>query len=104
MSPGVLLELEEKTHDLIHLEQARRLVDEMFSLDVSGMTDEQFARLERLIDKAIQLLSVLPGAEHRPLIERLLIAREGVEQGMPPDPSKRPSIEELRAFVAARLP
>jgi hypothetical protein len=103
MSPSVLLELEEKTHDLIHLDQARLLVNDIYALDVSGMTDEQFAVLENIIDKAIQLLSVLPGADHRPLIERLLLAREGVEQGMSPDPSKRPSVEELRAFVAERL-
>jgi hypothetical protein len=56
-----------------------------------------------MIDGMIQVLSVLPSAEHRRLIELLLTAREGVEQGMAPDPAKRPSLEQMREFVAEHL-
>ena len=102
MSAG-LLELEEKTQALIHLDEARRLVDAFYDLDVSTFTDDQFALLESLIDKAIHILSSHPIAQHRPLIERLLVAREGVEQGMSPDPGRRPTLEQMRQFVAAHL-
>ena len=103
MSPSALLELEEKTHELVPLDKVRQLVDEIYAIDVSWMADEQFATLEHLIDHLIQLLTVLPTADHRSLIERLLVAREGVEQGMAPDPSKRPSLEQMRQFVATHL-
>jgi hypothetical protein len=59
--------------------------------------------LERLIDRTIQVLAIVPDAEHRQLIARLTAAREGVEQGLAPDPAKRPSLEELRQFVADHL-
>jgi hypothetical protein len=104
MSPAsALLDLEEKTQELVHLDEARRLVDAFYELDVSMLTDDHFAQLEALIDKAIQILSAIPSAEHRPLIARLLIAREGVEQGMAPDPAKRPTPEQMREFVAEHL-
>ncbi|MEQ1909170.1 MAG: hypothetical protein ABMA15_10130 [Vicinamibacterales bacterium] len=103
MSPAALLELEEKTQELVHLDEATRLVDEFFAIDVSSLTDDDCALLESLIDKLIQALNLLPIAQHRPLIDRLLIAREGVEQGMAPDPAKRPSLEQMRQFVAGHL-
>lgn len=103
MSPAALLELEEKAQELVRLDKVQALVDDVYALDVSSLDDDDFATLERMIDSMIQVLSVLPSAEHRPLIERLLIAREGVEQGMAPDPAKRPSLEQMREFVAEHL-
>ena len=103
MSPAALLELEEKTLELVALDKVREIVDQIYEIDVSWMADEHFATLEHIIDQAIQLLSVTPSADHRPFIERLLIAREGVEQGMAPNPAKRPSLEQLRQFVASHL-
>ena len=103
MSTSELLDLEEKTNGLIRLDDARRVVDEIVALDVSWMNDANFATVESVIDKAIQLLSAVPDEANRPLIQRLLIAREGIEQGMSPDPAKRPSIEQMRDFVAERL-
>lgn len=103
MSPVALLELEEKAQELVHLDTVRALVDDVYALEVSSLDDEHFATLERVIDGLIQMLSVFPSAERRPLIKRLLIAREGVEQGMAPDPAKRPSLEEMRGFVAEHL-
>ena len=85
------------------MDEVRGLVDSIYALEVSDWSDENFAALEALIDRAISVLSAVPIAQHRPLIERLLEAREGVEQGMPPDPAKRPSAEQMRAFVSAHL-
>jgi hypothetical protein len=79
------------------------LVESVYALDVSAWTDDDFKTLEHLIDRAIAVVSAIPSSEHRPLIERLLVAREGVEQGMSPDPAKRPSLEEMRRYVAAHL-
>jgi hypothetical protein len=104
VSPSALLEIEEKTHEVIDLDVAKALVSAIFALDVSDWKDDSFAALEALIDKLISLLSAAPTAQHRPLIAKLLDARAGVEQGMAPDPAKRPTSGELRAFVSAHLP
>jgi hypothetical protein len=103
VSPNALLELEENTRALVPLAKAQALVESVYALDVSTWTDEDFKTLEHLIDRAVAVISAIPSSEHRPLIERLLVAREGVEQGMSPDPAKRPSLEEMRRFVAAHL-
>lgn len=103
MSPAALLEIEEKTQELIPLDAVRSIVAQILALDVSGWNDEAFASLETVIDRLIGLLSSAPNAQNRPFIEKLLEAREGVEQGMAPDPAKRPSLDEMRQFVAKNL-
>jgi hypothetical protein len=103
MSPAALLEIEEKAQDFIDLEAVRDVIDSIYALDVSGWSDEHFAVLESIIDKTVAILSPVPNQERRPLLERLFQAREGVEQGMSPDPAKRPSRDEMRAFVSAHL-
>jgi hypothetical protein len=97
------MEIKEKAHELIHLDEARALVDAIYAVEVSSMVDDDLQVLESLIDKMIQALSALPTAAIATLIDRLRIAREGVEQGVSPDPSRRPSVEEMRQFVAAHL-
>jgi hypothetical protein len=103
MSPSALLELEEKSEEFIDLAEMSRVVDTIYAIDVSAFKDEHFAVLERIIDRAVAVLGALPNGRHRPLIERLLQAREGVEQGMAPDPAQRPSLEDLSRYVAAHL-
>ena len=103
MSPAALLELEEKAHHIIDIEPVRSLVDSIYALDVSDWTDESLCLLEGVIDRVVAILSSEPNQQNRELIERLFQAREGVEQGMSPDPSKRPSLNEVRAFVSAHL-
>lgn len=103
MSPSALVEIEEKTQELIHLDEVRALVERIYALDVSTWSDDDFAELEDVIDRAIRVLAALPIPEHRPFIKQLLDAREGVEQGLAPDPAKRQSAEEMRAFVSAHL-
>lgn len=76
----------------------------IYAMDVSAMTDEQFAGLQLAITQTVQLLAVCPDDQRRPLIQRLFVALDGVEQGMAPDPAKRPTIEELQRFVSERLP
>ena len=102
MSPTALLDLKEQAHKLVRLDKAQALVDGIYALEVSSLDDDDFATLERMIDDMIQVFSVSPGV-YRLLIERLLVAREGVEQGMAPDPAKRPSLEQMREFVAEHL-
>ena len=104
VSPAALLEIEEKAQELIHLDAVRDVVDRIYALDVNAWEDDSFAELEAIIDKLISILSSTPIAQHRPFIDKLLRAREGVEQGIAPDPAKRPSDDEMRAFVSAHLP
>jgi len=104
VSPAALLEIEEKAQELIPLDAVRKLVDRIFALDVSKWADNDLSSLEMLIDRLVALLSTPPIApEHRPLIERLLEAKSGVEQGMAPDPKNRPTREQMRAIVSAHL-
>ena len=103
MSPAALLEIEEKAQELIHLDGVRAIVAQIFALDVSAWDDESFATLETVIDSLIAILSASPIAQHRPFIEKLREAREGVEQGVAPDPAKRPTADEMRAFVSKHL-
>ena len=97
------MELEEKAQEVIDLGVVRDLIDAIYALDVSDWPDENFAVLEGIIDKTVAILSQVPNEERRSLLERLFRAREGVEQGLSPDPSKRPSLDEMRAFVSAHL-
>ena len=102
MSP-VLMELETAAERLLPIEALRQFVDILFKLDVSELEDDNFAVIETLIDRAIRLLAESTGAEQRELIARLLVAREGIEQGLPADPDKRPTVAEMRKFVSAHL-
>jgi hypothetical protein len=97
------LELEEKTEELVAVEAVERIVDSIYALDVAGWADEHFAKLEAIIDRTINLIEGLPAVRRRALTVRLLIAREGVEDGLAPDPAKRPSVGEMRAFVSSHL-
>ena len=104
VSPSALLEIEERTQELIPLDRVRTVVAGIIALDVSEWDDNDFGSLEAVIDRLIALLSTPPIApEHRPLIETLLEARAGVEQGVAPDPAKRPTSDEMRAFVSAHI-
>jgi len=103
MSPSGLQDLEAKTQHLIHPDEALELVDLIYALQTDQWTDEDFAALEQVIDRAIALLQVVNNADVEPIIDRLRIARDGAEQGMAPDPANRPTHEQLRAFVSAHL-
>jgi hypothetical protein len=103
VSHSALLEIEEKADELIHLDAVRAVIKQILALDVSGWHDDSFATLEGVIDKLIAILSASHIDEHRPFIEQLLEARKGVESGVAPDPAKRPSPAEMRAFVSAHL-
>ncbi|HKY21012.1 MAG TPA: hypothetical protein VJM31_07320 [Vicinamibacterales bacterium] len=103
MSPA-LEELETAAERLTPpLADIRRFTDLLFALDVSGLTDGNFIELEGMIDRAVRLLADAPDAPGRELMTRLLTAREGIEQGLAADPSKRPSREQARRIVAAHL-
>ena len=103
MSPAALAELEQKAEEVIDSAAIRGVVDSIYALDLTDWTDQSFAILEHLIDRLIGVLSAAPNQQHRVLLKRLFIAREGVEQGIAPDPAKRPSATEMRAFVSAHL-
>lgn len=103
MSPAALMELEEKAQEVIDLGAVRGVVDAIYALDVSDWSDEHFAVLESIIDKTVTIVSHVPNPERRDLLDRLFRASEGVEQGLSPDPAKRPSLDEMRAFVSAHL-
>ena len=103
MSPATLLEIEEKANDLIDLGMLESIVASVYALDVTDWKDSELAELESVLDKLVALLSATSVAQYRPIIARLLEAREGVEQGIAPDPAKRPTPAEMRAFVSQHL-
>ena len=103
MSPSALVELEEKTQGVIDAALVSDLVDLIYALDVSDWTDEHLFTLEHFIDRLIHLLSAVPNPQHRALVTRLFSAREGIEQGLAPDPAKRLGEEALMDRFAAGL-
>jgi len=103
MSPAALLEIEEKAEDLIDLGLVEGIMSAICALDGSQLDDDGFAILERIIDNLIKVLSITPNVRNRQLIERLFEMRAGVEQGLSPDPAKRPTAEQMRAFVASHI-
>jgi hypothetical protein len=82
---------------------ASKLVADVYALSVDGFTDAHFERLEEVIVTAIQMLARSPEAEAVELIDKLAIALEGVQEGLPPDPAKRPTREELASQFAKDL-
>jgi hypothetical protein len=98
-----LQELQEKTEELVPVKAMTELVEHIYALDVTAWSDEDFAKLENIIDKAIQLIGAWSIEQRRPLLERLMVAREGAEQGIAPDPAKRPTKAEMKAFISAHL-
>lgn len=82
---------------------ASSFVLELYALDTVGFTDAHFERLEDVVVAAVHLLERSPAAEARRLIDRLNVALEGIQEGLPPDPAKRPTREELAADFATRL-
>jgi hypothetical protein len=104
VSPSALLEIEETAQKLVPVDLVRKITDEIWALDVADWEDEDFAALEGVIDRLVAYLTTPPiDPEHKPLIAKLLEARSGVEQGVAPNPEKRPTREQMRAFVAAHL-
>lgn len=92
-----------------------RVVAAVYALDIETLTDEHLQALERLVRAVIHLVDVhaagLGGGvrdtvdrEHfRKIIEQLREALEGLEQGLAPDPRKRPSDDELMNQFAVGL-
>ena len=103
VSPTALLEIEEQAQDLIDPNALEGIVRSVYALDVTDWNDSAFDELEGVLDKLIALLSASSVSQYRPYIQRLLEARDGVEQGIAPDPAKRPTASEMRDFVSKHL-
>jgi hypothetical protein len=103
VSLSALLELEEKAEALLPDAAINSIVDIIYSLDVSSWEDEGLAVVEGIIEKLIRVLTSADVHQHAEQIERLLKARRAIEQGLSPDPSKRPTLDEVRAIVSNHL-
>jgi hypothetical protein len=91
------------------------LVDLIYRVDVSAFADEQFDLLLEVVEVAVKILDVhvsrlgvglhdvVDREYFRETRRRLLVARDGFQQGLPADPAKRPSPDELMDVLAAVL-
>ena len=87
----------------------------VFSVNVEQFSDDQFQSLEQAVRLVINLIEVhvaglgtdtratLDRKYFRAIVSRLETALEGLEQGLPPDPAKRPTDEELMEQFNAGL-
>lgn len=96
----------------------RRAADDfaevVYDLDISQFDDAGLARLEELVRVGMWAISIhlarlrdTGDAADRPhfesLLNRLRIGVEGLEQGLPPNPAKRPTRDELLETLARGL-
>lgn len=90
-------------------------VSSVYALDVERFTDEQFQLIELLVRAVTKVVEVhLSGLGEgvrdvvdreyfRPILRRLEVAVEGLEQGLAPDPAKRPTDDQLMEQFNAGL-
>lgn len=97
----------------------RRAADDfvrvVYDLDINGFSDEGLARIEELVGVGISAISIhlarlrddtrdtIDREYFERLLARLRTALEGLAQGLPPDPAKRPTREELLKVLARGL-
>jgi len=79
----------------------------LYSMSVDGCSDAQLQALENVVKVVIKIIEVhvsglgdgvrdaVDRQYFRPIIKRLEVALEGIQQGLAPDPSKRPTDDEL---------
>ena len=97
----------------------RRAIDRVdtavYAITVEMLTDEDLQLLIDAVDTVIKVIEVhvsclgdgvrdaVDREYFRPIIRRLEIARDGLVQGVAPDPAKRPTSEQLLDRMAAML-
>jgi hypothetical protein len=91
------------------------VVEALYVIDVDRFTDEHFETLERVVKVVIEIINIhVAGLDRttrdvvdreyfRDMTTRLKTAIDGLQQGMAPDPQKRPTDEELMDRLAAGL-
>ena len=83
----------------------------VYALDVKGLSDADLQQVEELVLSGQRLIEVhmtlLAERDELPvfanLVRKLRDAVDGLCQGLPPDPEKRPSDEELMERLARNL-
>lgn len=90
-------------------------VDSVYQLNVDGLDDDQLQLLESVMRAVLHAIEIhtsrlgdglretVDREYFKTLVKRLKVAIDGVEQGLAPDPSKRPSRAELLDRLAAGL-
>jgi hypothetical protein len=93
---------------------AERFIQVLYSLDVGSLSDESLAEIERLTKVALNAIEIHMLLRYTSddteacryctrLIERLRDALDALDAGLPTDPSRRPSREQLLDELAADL-
>lgn len=87
----------------------------IYDIAVDGLTDDRLQLLIEVVDAVIKVIEVhvsrlgddvrdqIDREYFRPIIRRLQVAREGLMQGLPPDPAKRPTRDQLLDRMSAML-
>ena len=86
---------------------AQHLRDLVFRVDPIALTDEQFEELPRLIEVGIKALEIHmlasdDASELQAILADLRSALDGIECGLPADPAKRPSREDMARRAGER--
>jgi hypothetical protein len=92
-----------------------RANEAIYALRIDGFTDDDLQLLTDVIDAVVKVLEVhvsrlgddvrdhVDREYFKPIIRRLQIARDGLAQGLAPDPANRPTNDQLLDRMAAML-
>lgn len=92
-----------------------RFTNAVYELNIDHYSDDDLNKLEETITSVIKVVEVhtsrlgsyIEDNEDRryfkAIIDRLGIAREGLSEGLPPDPAKRPNEDQLLDRLATML-
>jgi hypothetical protein len=93
---------------------SERFLELLYRIDVQTLTDQELEETERVTRVALKIVEIHMLLRYTPtdtadcvyctdLIHRLRGALEALESGLPTDPAKRPSDEELLSELALNL-
>jgi hypothetical protein len=87
----------------------------VYAITVENLTDDDLQMVVEIVDAVIKVIEVhvsrlgdglrdsVDREYFRPIIERLEVARDGLTQGLAPDPAERPTHEQLLGRMADML-
>jgi hypothetical protein len=115
--PEAHLRVERPIRALVFSSSAKAFVKRVYALETAGFIDRDLEEVEDIVRAGLRVLLVhmadldrlrrrgSTGDRHpmHALVEKLEGGLEGIERGLPPDPAKRPTREQMLQKLAAHL-
>jgi hypothetical protein len=115
--PEAHIRVERRLRDLLFSRNAKAFVKRVYAIEATTYIDRDFEEIEDIARAGLRILQVYMVDLERPhgsgprknlkaiqaLAANLRKAIEGIERGLPPDPAKRPTHEQMMQRLAAHL-